>query len=400
MTRILEAAVRQGGRHLLNRGIDRLTHIYNHADSQPESIMSSGSKRKLESSSSSFDMHDSPMSNASSATSLVSQGGNLTLENAAGIPLMDNLENLHKHESHWEKEIYVETIYKCHGDNTTEFINYIPWESINCCHSIEVLMDKFYNVSAWKPIKAEVWIENGRAWITEQPTNSNLNREDVADFPIQIFLAGPEAPLNLSIFQSDADYQAWTSYTLPSSINTFIGVTRRLYRGFSGFGATDISDNDLAWYQKVLGKKPATAYWAWDHGPHLDSPWRLTAEVFLSWKNQCNWKPDECPFQTMIHWSVNGGQHWTNVLGLPRFDYPDGKCYKPKMDGRNIKEVKALSAQFTSIPADVVVHNEQDILPCNSFKCLYYNMVRLGAGTAINLLSRILEVTFSQRLAR
>ena len=385
LTRLLEQVVRAGGRHLLNRGIDRLTHIYNQADSQSQSIMSAGSKRRLDSESSSFDMHDSPIFGTSTATSLVSQGGNLTLENAAGVPLMDNLENLHRHESHWEKEIYIETIYKCHGDNTSQYPYYIPWESINCCHSIEVLMDKFYNVSAWKPIKAEVWIENGRSWITEQPTNSNLNRKDIADYPLQIFLAGPEAPLNLAIFQSITDHDAWVNYKLPSDINTFPGITRRIYTGFTGFNANDISDNDPAWHQKVLGKKPATAYWAWDHGPHLDSPWRLTPEVFLTYVNQPQWAAGENPFEHNIHWLIdNRGQHYTTLCGLPRFDYVDGKVLKPKMDGRNIKEVKELSNQFTPIPSVIQIAYEQDILPCNSFKSLYYNMIRLGAGTAIN----------------
>ena len=298
---------------------------------------------------------------------------------------IDNLENLHRHESHWEKEIYIETIYKCHGDNTSQYPYYIPWESINCCHSIEVLMDKFYNVSAWKPIKAEVWIENGRSWITEQPTNSNLNRKDIADYPLQIFLAGPEAPLNLAIFQSITDHDAWVNYKLPSDINTFPGITRRIYTGFTGFNANDISDNDPAWHQKVLGKKPATAYWAWDHGPHLDSPWRLTPEVFLTYVNQPQWAAGENPFEHNIHWLIdNRGQHYTTLCGLPRFDYVDGKVLKPKMDGRNIKEVKELSNQFTPIPSVIQIAYEQDILPCNSFKSLYYNMIRLGAGTAIN----------------
>ena len=384
LSRIVGRLIRAGGRHLLNEGIDRLTYLFNNESSNSDmpSIKSSGSKRKLDPEDD-FDMHYSTMT-GSAATSTVSQGGNLTLENVAGTPLMDNLENLHKHESHWEKEIYIETIYKCHGDNTSPYPYYIPWESLNACHSVEVLMDKFYNVSAWKPVKAECWMENGRTWITEQPTNANLNRKDVADFPIQIFSAGPEAPLNMAIFQSDADRIKWESYQLPSNVNTFTGIARRLYTGFSGFATTDISDNDPSWHQKTLGKTPATMYMCWKHEHHIDSAWRLTPEVFLLWETHAGWKATDAPFKTMLNYRDYNGEHYITIQGYPRFDYASGKLIKPKMDGRSLAEAKELSNQFTSIPSAHKVVYEQDILPCNSFKSLYYNMIRFGVGTSSN----------------
>ena len=173
---------------------------------------------------------------------------------------------------------------------------------------------------------------------------------------------------------------------MPSDINTFTSITRRIYSGFSGFAATDISDNDPCWHQKVLGKTPATAYWCWNHEHHIDSPWRLPFEVFLQWLNSVQWIPTESPFDTMLHWNIDSikGGNYSQVMGLPRFDYADGYCVKPKMDGRNLDEVKSLSAQFTSVPTSFGYKYDQDILPCNRFKCLYYNMVKFGTATTIN----------------
>ena len=188
----------------------------------------------------------------------------------------------------------------------------------------------------------------------EAITNANLNRKDIADYPIQFFLAGQDAPLNLTIFESQDDYDTWTAYKLLSSVNTFSGIKRNIYSGFRGYAASLISDNDPSWHQKTLVNKPATARFVWKHQGHIDSPWRTRIELLFNWLNQPQWKSTENPISTMVSWYVQPTSNsYTNIRGLPRFDYVSGDCISPKIDSKNMVEYKGLSTYSPNINTNV-----------------------------------------------
>ena len=61
---------------------------------------------------------------------------------------------------------------------------------------------------------------------------------------------GQEAPLNLTIFQSKADYDICDAYFPPEGLPTLECIHRKVYSGYSAYGAIPVDVNDPAGIRK------------------------------------------------------------------------------------------------------------------------------------------------------
>ena len=317
ISQVIKEILNRGGNNLIQRLIDRLRELIDSNTAGPSNMIGAGHKRRAPSIQSEdlFDMHESPIT--STATS---QGRNLMLENRSGTPIRDELANLHRHELHKEEIVTFNTTYQFVGNNTQDETCYIPWESLVASHSQEVIAPRLVNAYAWKPLSAEVVFDTGRAWIEELPTNANNNHKDVGDFPIQFLLMGEEAPLNLTFFQPKSDHHIWTSYVAPTLLPTQECIHRKVYSGFSAYGALPVAINDPAWHQKILGRDSFGRF-EWRHEGHLESPWRLRNKLLESFVDSSTFQKDEATFNTSFHYYSTGDLKSMWNYGLSRFDY-------------------------------------------------------------------------------
>ena len=322
----------------------------------------------------------------SNNNSTMSQGGNLMLENSSGPPMRDELMNLRKSESHFEKEITFKSIYFMKGDNTGDVNFYIPSESVRACHSIEVINEKMTDVISWKPLSATVEFNTARSWLTPPPGNAtNQNPKDVGDFCMKFLKLGDEAPLNLTIFEKTTDWTTWSAYTHPTGLPTFTGITRKITTGLSPYGSVDINDNDPGWHSEVMGRGTFGRF-QWKHENQIDSPPKFRNSIYDTYINNVLISHNEIPSVNPVNYIIVGNEDKAVMYSFRRFDYIKGFLVKPKVCLESRADKILLSDRFATrkyvdaTPQDIPV----DICIAEDFETVFCLDKKFGLSSIIN----------------
>lgn len=334
-----------------------------------------GHKRPRDFSPNLFSSPDMPSIPGISATPSDS-GSALVTENRSGNPIRAENANIHGGDHHYKQLRTVKTVYQMKVDNTSSTPFYIPWESM-CVHPYESLREMTRNVFKWRPYKATVKFDTGRAFLKNPGTNALELQKEAGDWEMLFFAAGEQSPIHATVFQSKLDADNWYTQSYGEDGLVYTNPpTRHLYTGFDSASMIDVTRRDPCWMTKIAGRD-TFGFFEWEHNLHMDSPWRLPRDYLCN--NDIFYKDSDRPWDKIFNWDADAE---VELFTYPRFDYLGGYIYAPHVNYFTYEQRKKINNLL--VDQTNVVNNKAGELLFRDFEKAYYDNVFEGVQTMVN----------------